>query len=25
VMTPGYSVLVYIDDYGGESLEAQAY
>jgi lipoprotein-anchoring transpeptidase ErfK/SrfK len=25
VMTPGYSVLVYIDDYGGESLEANAY
>jgi len=25
VMTPGYSVLVYIDDYGGESLEAKAY
>jgi lipoprotein-anchoring transpeptidase ErfK/SrfK len=25
VMTPGYSVLVYIDDYGGQSLEAQAY
>jgi len=25
VMAPGYSVLVYIDDYGGESLEARAY
>ena len=25
VMTPGYSVLVYVDDYGGESLEAKAY
>jgi hypothetical protein len=25
VMTSGYSVLVYIDDYGGESLEAKAY
>jgi lipoprotein-anchoring transpeptidase ErfK/SrfK len=25
VMTSGYSVLVYIDDYGGQSLEAKAY
>jgi lipoprotein-anchoring transpeptidase ErfK/SrfK len=24
-LTPGYSVLVYVDDYGGESLEARAY
>jgi hypothetical protein len=24
-LVPGYSVLVYIDDFGGESLEAQAY
>jgi hypothetical protein len=24
-LTPGYSVLVYIDEYGGDNLEAQAY
>jgi lipoprotein-anchoring transpeptidase ErfK/SrfK len=24
-MAPGYSVLVYIDDYGGQNLEAEAY
>jgi lipoprotein-anchoring transpeptidase ErfK/SrfK len=24
-LTPGYSVLVYIDEYGGENLEAKAY